>query len=112
MGNNSVRSLNNNDLVDNLVASGYIKSAKVEQVYRLVDRAEYILSTHRKDAYKDSAWKHGNLHLSAPCIYGTVLENLSIGPGMSFLNIGSGTGYMSTMCGLFLSELLLFIFRL
>ena len=32
------------------------------------------------------------------------MENLSLKPGHSFLNIGSGTGYVSTMAGLIIGE--------
>ncbi|XP_011630206.1 protein-L-isoaspartate O-methyltransferase domain-containing protein 1-like [Pogonomyrmex barbatus] len=94
----------NDELVDNLMGSGYIRTKKVEQVFRAVDRANYVLSAYREDAYKDLAWKYGNIHLSAPCIYSEVLEGLSLEPGLSFLNLGSGTGYLSTMAGLLLKQ--------
>ncbi|XP_041356622.1 protein-L-isoaspartate O-methyltransferase domain-containing protein 1-like [Gigantopelta aegis] len=90
----------NNDLVDNLVEADYIKTPIVEKVFRAVDRADYYLPEHRDTAYKDLAWKHGHLHLSAPCIYSEVMESLVLEPGNSFLNLGSGTGYLSTMAGL------------
>ena len=94
----------NDELIDNLVEAEYIKTPSIEKVFRAVDRAEYYLPEHRENAYKDLAWKHGNIHLSAPCIYAEVLESLRLGPGMSFLNLGSGTGYLSTLAGLILGE--------
>ena len=94
----------NDELIDNLLDANYIKSEIVERVFRAVDRANYILSDHKESAYKDLAWKHGHLHLSAPCIYTQVLEHLKLDEGMSFLNLGSGTGYFSTMVGLILGE--------
>jgi len=93
---------NNEELVCNLVEAEYIKTPIVEQVFRAVDRGDYYLKDHRDSAYKDLAWKHGNIHLSAPCIYAEVLESLCLAPGLSFLNLGSGTGYLNTMAGLIL----------
>ena len=93
---------NNEELVCNLVEAEYIKTPVVEQVFRAVDRGDYYLKDHRDSAYKDLAWKHGNIHLSAPCIYAEVLESLCLAPGLSFLNLGSGTGYLNTMAGLIL----------
>lgn len=80
------------------------QSPLVERVFRAVDRAFYYTEPYKQNAYKDLAWKDGNLHLSAPCIYSEVLENLELGEGMCFLNIGSGTGYFSTMCGLIIGN--------
>ncbi|KAF7272627.1 hypothetical protein GWI33_014608 [Rhynchophorus ferrugineus] len=93
---------NNDDLIDNLLEADYIKSSQIERVFRAVDRAEYFLPAARENAYKDLAWKSGNLHMSAPCIYSEVMEGLCLSPGLSFLNMGSGTGYLSTMVGLIL----------
>ncbi|CAH1115477.1 unnamed protein product [Psylliodes chrysocephalus] len=95
---------NNDDLIDNLLEADYIKTPIVERVFRAVDRAEYFLPEGRANAYKDLAWKYGNLHLSAPCIYSEVMEGLCLEPGLSFLNLGSGTGYLSTMVGLILGS--------
>lgn len=94
----------NNDLIDNLVEADYIRTFSVETVFRAVDRADYFLPTSRSNAYKDLAWKSGNLHLSAPCIYSEVMEGLNLQHGLSFLNLGSGTGYLSTMVGLIIGS--------
>ncbi|XP_029911047.1 protein-L-isoaspartate O-methyltransferase domain-containing protein 2 isoform X2 [Myripristis murdjan] len=92
----------NDDLIDNLKEAYYIRSDLVERAFRAIDRADYYLDEYRDNAYKDLAWRHGNIHLSAPCIYSEVMEALDLHPGLSFLNLGSGTGYLSTMVGLIL----------
>ncbi|XP_049608384.1 protein-L-isoaspartate O-methyltransferase domain-containing protein 2 isoform X1 [Syngnathus scovelli] len=92
----------NDDLIDNLKEAYYIRSDLVERAFRAVDRADYYLDEYRENAYKDLAWRHGNIHLSAPCIYSEVMEALDLHPRVSFLNLGSGTGYLSTMVGLIL----------
>ncbi|XP_051518623.1 protein-L-isoaspartate O-methyltransferase domain-containing protein 2-like [Myxocyprinus asiaticus] len=92
----------NDELIDNLKEAHYIRSDLVEKAFRAIDRADYYLEEYRDSAYKDLAWRHGNLHLSAPCIYSEVMEALDLQPGLSFLNLGSGTGYLSTMVGLIL----------
>lgn len=92
----------NDDLIDNLKEAQYIRTDQVEQAFRAIDRGDYYLEGYRDSAYKDLAWKHGNIHLSAPCIYSEVMEALKLHQGLSFLNLGSGTGYLSTMVGLIL----------
>lgn len=90
----------NDELVTNLCEANYIRSKRVEKVFRLVDRGEYFPGDYPEDAYKDLAWKQGNLHISAPCIYCEVMEAFELEPNLSFLNLGSGTGYLSTLVGL------------
>ncbi|XP_026862756.2 protein-L-isoaspartate O-methyltransferase domain-containing protein 2 [Electrophorus electricus] len=94
----------NDELIDNLKEAHYIRSELVERAFRAIDRADYYLEEYRDSAYKDLAWRHGNLHLSAPCIYSEVMEALDLQPRLSFLNLGSGTGYLSTMVGLILGS--------
>ena len=93
----------NSELVDNLCYEDYIQTPHVEYVFRVIDRADYMLfhdDEDRLEAYEDHAWRKGTLHLSAPCIYTRALEALKLEAGISFLNIGSGTGYFSTMAGI------------
>ncbi|XP_050665485.1 protein-L-isoaspartate O-methyltransferase domain-containing protein 1-like [Leptidea sinapis] len=94
----------NNELVDNLVNGHYIRTRKVENVFRALDRADYMTPEARDQAYKDLAWRNGPLHLSSPCIYSEVMEGLELRTGLSFLNVGSGTGYLSTMAGLIIGS--------
>jgi len=48
--------------------------------------------------------KEGNVHISAPHIYCTVVKHLEIKPdsSQSFLNIGVGTGYLSALVSIIL----------
>lgn len=89
----------NDDLIDKLKEKDYIRTVEVERVFRMVDRAHYYLEENRKTAYEDIAWRNGLLHMSAPCIYSKVMEALELGKGMSFINLGSGTGYLNTLVG-------------
>ena len=56
------------------------------QVFRMIDRADYMIFGDDKDerleAYEDHAWRRGTLHLSAPCIYTRALEALRLDKGM------------------------------
>ncbi|XP_026475750.1 uncharacterized protein LOC113380945 [Ctenocephalides felis] len=104
MGNNVSTATNNRELVENLIASKYLQSNEIADGFRIVDRGDYVSPSKREFAYADCAWKYNDLHLSAPSIYCFALETLQIKPGMSFLNIGSGTGYLNTIVGLLVGE--------
>ena len=102
MGGSVSSGRTNEELIDNLVEASHIKSESVERAFRAVDRGLFYLHAQRDVAYRDLAWREGNIHISAPCIYAEVMEALQIEEGLSFLNLGSGTGYLSTVVGLIL----------
>ena len=68
---------------------------------RMVDRVFFVPNNLISEAHLDQPLKFGNVHLSAPHMYASILECLSLTPnhseGVSFLNIGSGSGYLSCM---------------
>lgn len=87
----------NNEMCDQLNAFGVITSPRVLQAFRMVDRSHFVPSNLKDEAYNDQPLKTGNIHLSAPHIYGTAMDALDLTEGMSFLNVGSGTGYINTV---------------
>lgn len=101
MGNTHSAGRDNDELVDLLVKANYITSPDTEQAFRHVDRGDYITEQQvpRSTIYADQSLRSGDLHLSAPCIYAKVVDALMLKKGDTFLNVGSGTGYLSTIVG-------------
>jgi len=87
----------NTELVDNLVENDLISISAIEKGFRNVDRKMFVTKGNENVAYSDQPLKDGNIHLSAPHIYCSVVEALDLRPNscLSFLNIGAGTGYLS-----------------
>ena len=70
-------SSSNAEMTNKLIEAGYIDHELVERILKVVDRAHYYTPEERRIAYHDSAWRNGNLHLSAPCIYAQVSHLIS-----------------------------------
>lgn len=87
----------NAELCENMRKEGLIASSEVMDAFLAVDRGHFLPPQIRDRAYLDEPVHSddGIFHLSAPHMYATVMESLSLSPGLSFLNIGSGTGYLS-----------------
>lgn len=96
---------NNEELSAALEASERLSSPHVIQAFRHVDRGFFVPAEHRSAIYLDRPFREalpdgeGFLHMSAPHMYAMTLELLEMEPGSghSFLNIGSGTGYFSSL---------------
>jgi len=86
-------------MVDKLKQFGVITSEHVEEAFRRVDRKFFVPAGNETLAHSDQPLKEGNVHISAPHIYGSAIEALDLVPNSctSFLNIGSGTGYVSAI---------------
>eukprot|EP00741_Cyanophora_paradoxa_P017190 tig00020960_g16602.t1 len=85
-------------LVDGLVREGIVKSRKVEDVLRRVDRGAYV--KHRHEAYEDRPSGIGHdVTISAPHMHAYALEALEghLRPNSRALDVGSGSGFL-TVC--------------
>eukprot|EP00931_Biecheleriopsis_adriatica_P104288 TRINITY_DN78975_c0_g1_i1.p1 TRINITY_DN78975_c0_g1~~TRINITY_DN78975_c0_g1_i1.p1 ORF type:complete len:483 (+),score=69.24 TRINITY_DN78975_c0_g1_i1:52-1449(+) len=94
-------------MVDRLQRSGTLLSPACLHAFRAVDRRHFWVSSRSStaDVYDDAPLRRGKLHQSAPHIYARALEALMpLSPGMSFLNIGSGTGYFSCLVAEIIGE--------
>ncbi|EQC32538.1 hypothetical protein SDRG_09861 [Saprolegnia diclina VS20] len=76
-----------------------IKSDMVLAAFQAVDRGLFVPRTMVERAYNDYPIRVGSMHLSAPHIYAQVLEAFDLFHGLSFLNLGSGSGYFSCLVG-------------
>jgi protein-L-isoaspartate O-methyltransferase len=87
----------NDEMINKLRRFGVISTSTLEQGFRNVDRRFFVPRGQEDMAHADQPLKEGNIHLSAPHIYGSALEALELQPhsSLSFLNCGSGTGYVS-----------------
>lgn len=90
-------------MVARLQHEGALRTPRIAAAFRAVSRAAYIDDA---DADRDGRscadmpLKIGAVHLSAPSIYAFAAEMLAVRPGDSFLNVGSGTGYFTSIVAL------------
>jgi len=96
----------NDEMVDNLKRFQVISSIEVEAGFRSVDRRLFVPKRCQDIAHKDQPIRYDNIHISAPHIYGSVLEALELknNAGLSFLNAGSGTGYLTCLAASILGQ--------
>ena len=81
MGGVVTKGQNNDELIDNLIEAKYLFDPKICRIFRRVDRGNFYPGEYQEDAYRDQAMRSGNIHLSSPCIYCSVMENMDFKPG-------------------------------
>ena len=83
-----------------MTRNGSISTPAVIAAFTNVDRGHFIDAPEHSTEeirYINSPFRNGAQHLSAPCIYATAMEGLELSTGCSFLNVCSGTGYLSAL---------------
>mmetsp|Transcript_32467 Transcript_32467/g.84297 ORF Transcript_32467/g.84297 Transcript_32467/m.84297 type:complete len:387 (+) Transcript_32467:31-1191(+) len=91
----------NTSLVRNLEGCGSIPAdmPQLAEAFLSVDRGQFVPPEAAEHAYDNAPFRFGVFHLSQPSLYADALVALDLRPGLSFLNIGSGTGYLSCIVG-------------
>ena len=90
-------------MVDALRGAGRVRSAAVEEAFRVVPRHLFLPGLRVAEAYADEAvavqFAHGVATSSAsqPSMMAIMLEQLDLRPGHRVLEIGAGTGYNAAL---------------
>mmetsp|Transcript_15719 Transcript_15719/g.23403 ORF Transcript_15719/g.23403 Transcript_15719/m.23403 type:complete len:342 (-) Transcript_15719:240-1265(-) len=90
----------NDEMINQLISLKVIKSKEISDSFFQVDRKLFLPSELHEEAYFDQPLKHLSYHQSAVHIYVMCLEHLELKRGNSFLNLGSGTGYLSSLAAI------------
>jgi len=80
-------------LIEEYKRLGYLKSRKVEKVFRKVKREFFVPDEFKDKAYFDAPLPiPGNVTISAPHMHVICLEELDLKRGDIFLEVGAGSG--------------------
>ena len=81
------------ELISKLKSYGYLKSKKVEEAFKKVNREDFVPEDLKNEAYADTPLPiPGNVTISAPHMHVICLEELDLKKGEKFLEVGAGSG--------------------
>jgi len=88
----------NQEMVSSLVESGYLKSPLLIEAFLKIDRKDFVREEDKKVAYLNAPLPIGfGQTISQPLTVAFMLENLKPQPGDFILDIGSGSGWTSSL---------------
>ena len=86
-------------LVDDLEREGVVKSERVKKALLSVPREEFVMPEYRMMAYEDRPLPlFADATISAPHMVAMMCELVEPRPGMSILEVGTGSGYHAAVC--------------
>ncbi len=88
----------NDEMVDDLVARGVLRTPEIIAAFRAVDRARFVPPALRSQAYEDYALPvAAGQTISQPLIVAAMTEALEARSGDRVLDVGTGTGYQAAL---------------
>lgn len=90
--------MSNENLINELIADGYLKSQSVVRVFQEIDRKDFVPTELKDQAYVNSALPIGNKQtISQPLVVAFMLELLELKSGEKVLEIGTGSGWKTVL---------------
>lgn len=85
-------------LIQELLRGGYLKTNRIVEAFRAIDRVDFLREEYRGEAYENYPLPIGNEQtISQPLTVAFMLELLTPLPGQKILDIGSGSGWTSAL---------------
>lgn len=85
-------------LIQSLIDDGYLKTPRLIEAFRAVDRADFILPEYKAEAYENYPLPIGGEQtISQPLTVAFMLESLEPQPGDRILDIGAGSGWQTAL---------------
>lgn len=85
-------------LLQSLINSGFLKTPRIIEAFRAIDRADFVLPESRSRAYEDAPLSIGfEQTISQPLTVAFMLELLEPKEGERILDIGAGSGWQSAL---------------
>lgn len=96
---------NNEQIVDELVSGGYLKTPEIINAFRAIDRADFVLPEYKSEAYGNYPLLIGfGQTISQPLTVAFMLELLEPHTGERVLDVGAGSGWVSALLAHVVSE--------
>jgi protein-L-isoaspartate(D-aspartate) O-methyltransferase len=93
------------ELVDELVKGGYLKTPTLIDAFKSVDRKLFVPAEHKDEAYENKPLPIGfDQTISQPLTVAFMLELLQAQPGDKILDIGAGSGWQSALLSYIVGE--------
>jgi len=97
--------MSNEELINNLVLDGYLKTPRIIQALRKIDRADFMPEKYKNSAYVNEPLPIGeNQTISQPLTVAFMLELLEPKAGEKILDIGAGSGWQSALLAYIVSQ--------
>jgi protein-L-isoaspartate(D-aspartate) O-methyltransferase len=90
--------LNHGELVKKLITGGTLKTERIMDAFKKIDRVDFVMDEYRDEAYGDYPLPigHGQT-ISQPSTVAFMLELLEPQEGDKILDVGSGSGWTTTL---------------